>query len=117
MRKFTIILMGMLLVSTVCLAKPRNPFRQLDSKTTFGNVEATGQDVGGNPGYLLLIGLEGSKNLPSTQIEYYLWVSIDGDLLMASHAALTAISTASFPNGDWTSFNTDHTGVVKIGGQ
>lgn len=79
------------------------------SVTNFTNVGATGLDVDGNPGYLVLTGVNftGAAYLPT----WYLWVDSDNDLCMASHT--TIVSYASFPNGAWRG----SMGCTKVGGQ
>lgn len=110
MRKITIILMGMLLVATVCLAGPRNS-RTLEGKTAFTHLEATGWNQSGNAGYLVL-----RDTNTIAPVEWYLWVNDLGELYISSHATLTANFT-SFPNGSWFNFDRVVGAGTKVGGQ
>lgn len=79
------------------------------SRTNYTNVGATGMDVDGNPGYIVMTGVNvaGGAYRP----EWYLWVDSDNDLCMASHS--TIVNYASFPDGAWRG----SMGCSKVGSQ
>jgi len=116
MKKTILAVMMVLLVTTFCFAQvPRNPVNNTyyasGYTTSFTNIGSLGFDVVGNPGYIALSGsdVEGNNSV------YYLWVSRDGYLLIASGGTLD--NFASFPTGDWRTMDEDQADITKVGAQ
>lgn len=79
--------------------------------TGFSNLAVNGLDVQGNPGYIALTGVSTKAGYVT---QYYLWVAEDGDVCLASWAAIQTFS--SFPNGSWDRNEMDSACTV-VGGQ
>lgn len=82
------------------------------ARSNFTSLAAIGQDVGGNPGYLVLTGAVVAGN-DSYLPEWYFWVDSASDLCMASHPNIA--NEAAFPDGDWNDFGSG--ACTKVGGQ
>lgn len=76
--------------------------------------EGTGSDnqnakYQGTPSFIAL-----TSNFGDSANAWYLWVDIDGDLMIASHTTLNKFS--SFPSGIWQ-WDDGNTGVTTVGEQ
>lgn len=78
-------------------------------RSNFSNIGVTGLDVFSNPGYIALTGVSTAQGYTT---DYYLWVSEQGNLCIASWATMQAY--ASFPNGSWATIGTP---CPKVGAQ
>ena len=87
-------------VSYAYAQSARNATYDLNNKSNFTNVGATGQDVIGNPGYIELRSAVNQSSDTDATNTYYLWVGTRGQLCMASYTTISAY--ASFPNGSWS---------------
>ena len=132
MRKVALVTMAILLVATFCFAQvPRtasnvavsswytgdesSDTNDYNHKTNFTNIAVTGLDVDYNPGYIEFVTTNGSGSV----VSYFMWVDMDGTLMLASDIAIAnsgtnytrANSTAntiasSFPTGSWRALGT-----------
>ncbi|KKL05105.1 hypothetical protein LCGC14_2609370 [marine sediment metagenome] len=82
------------------------------SRSNFTSIGLLGLAGQGNPGYIAFSNAT-AAGYPEP-FEYYLWVKSDGDLCIASHS--TIISSAGFPNGDWTN-EVESSSCTVVGGQ
>ena len=110
-------MLAFVLMSNLVLAQTaRNPGFQHEGQTVFSKIAATGLDVQGNPGFLMLRGVGNAAwggAEADTNTHWYLWVDEDNDLCMASHVTISAFS--SFPDGNWD--NDNFIACTKVGPQ
>lgn len=113
MKKLVIFLLvvSLMVVPVISFAQSREASGTTltQTRTNFVNIAATGQNVTGNPGFLMLTGV--AVSAASYVPEYYLWVDETGDLCIASHP--TIANESVFPDGDWEGINS----CTKVGGQ
>ena len=93
-----------------------NPLYDNPGKSNFGNLESTGLDATGNPGYIALK----AWNNAGQETVWYLWVDVltgdaNGILYIASDVTLRAIT--SFPTGDWRTGVAESAGTQRVGAQ
>lgn len=80
--------------------------------TNFTNIQVTGLESDGNPGYIAMVGAYPTTTNPHRTYRalWYLWVDDDGDLCMASDGYLQTQS--DFPDGNFNNLT-----CTKVGSQ
>ncbi len=115
-KKLITIVLSLLIVPTLAFAQVREASVATISGnfpiTNFGNIAVNGLDTQGNPGHIVMVGVDddGDTHIP----HYYLWVDETGDLCIASQTTLAPF--ASFPNGSWADRNWG-SNCTQVGGQ
>lgn len=114
MKNIMFLLAVLLVVAGNAFAVEREPAQRQEGETYFQSVGATGNGTAtGNAGYITL----NSSNAAGTAvIQYYIWVTNQGKLAIASYPTVSTYS--SFPSGDWRGNDSVNgfTGTI-VGGQ